>query len=343
MADSSKFALTLGFVVSCLFGSLTLANQTSESVAAVAAAPTLNCGTETSDGLTFRYCIEESDPAQNPDILYFMHPVGGSEQSWFTSTAREKLHEEWAKKNIRPPTIISISLGPSWLLTEQGQGNVKDVHALFVNVLMTKLESLLTTKQKARTGQRLLLGQSMGGFNAAMLLLKNGGLFTRVALICPALGTVNPHAPSEQVSSYVKRTGAKESYVQQALQIGRREFATVQAWTDHDPLKLAQRRLNKASPKLYISIGTRDEYGFYEGTKRFAEIAQEKGVKTEFHPMNEGHCALNPPSLADFLKPAASDTPGETKTHIKSESKSHSTDSERSSSSRRKSLQKNAS
>ena len=54
-------------------------------------------------------------------------------------------------------------------------------------------------------------------------------------------------------------------------------------------------------PALYLSCGLYDKYGNFEGTEALANLAILKGVKTHWHPLYGGHCAIDITSLADFL------------------------------------------
>jgi len=49
------------------------------------------------------------------------------------------------------------------------------------------------------------------------------------------------------------------------------------------------------------TCGIYDAYGNYEGTERLAQLARQRGVQTEWHPLYGGHCASDVSSLADFL------------------------------------------
>lgn len=66
------------------------------------------------------------------------------------------------------------------------------------------------------------------------------------------------------------------------------------------PLALIE-RARPGYPALYLSNGLYDAYGNYEGTERLARVARQRGVRTEWHPLYGGHCAIDIPSLANFL------------------------------------------
>ena len=60
-------------------------------------------------------------------------------------------------------------------------------------------------------------------------------------------------------------------------------------------------RADQSYPELYLSNGLYDKYGNFEGTEALAKLATEKGIKTRWHPLYGGHCAIDIASLADFL------------------------------------------
>jgi S-formylglutathione hydrolase FrmB len=146
------------------------------------------------------------------------------------------------------------------------------------------------------------MGESMGGFNAAILALKNESLFKRVALLCPGIPTLGPYTPEAEVKAFLDRNKAfvNEGYVRSLIAWARDEFPTQKDWTNHDPLNLVN-GLSKASPTFYVSCGAQDEYGFFEGAEQFTNIARAKGVWTQWVPLKGAHCAIDANTVASFF------------------------------------------
>src|SRR5690348_12112924 len=70
--------------------------------------------------LAFKYCVSAVPGSLNPDHLYYFHGMTGSEQSWSTPASfGEEVRKAWGRMGFQPPTIISISFGPTWFLVEK--------------------------------------------------------------------------------------------------------------------------------------------------------------------------------------------------------------------------------
>ena len=80
-----------------------------------------------------------------------------------------------------------------------------------------------------------------------------------------------------------------------------RQYAANDAeWQRVSPLALIE-RAGPSYPALYLSNGLYDVYGNFAGTQRLADMARQRGVRTEWHPLYGGHCATDVASLAAFL------------------------------------------
>jgi pimeloyl-ACP methyl ester carboxylesterase len=258
------------------------------------------CGSETIQSVPFNWCIDYGDPSLNSDFVYYMHSLGGSEENWAAEPQGNLVRDEWKRLGVASPTVISVSFGAAWLLTEVAQPSRPALYGIFVHDIMPLMES----KLPAQRGRRLLVGISMGGFNSAQLLTKNGELFDRVAMVCPAIAVVSPHADQAEIDAFVERHKdyINPDLVKGMLKWGRREFLTEQDWLDHSPVLLAS-RLTPKSPVLQISCGDRDEFGFNEGAQAFAQKAMAMGVNTTWELIPGGHCVMDTVQIARFLAP----------------------------------------
>ncbi len=82
--------------------------------------------------------------------------------------------------------------------------------------------------------------------------------------------------------------------------MAKKYVANEEEWKNFSPIELIKKD-NIQFPELYLSCGLYDKYGNYEGTETLVNIANSKGVKTNWHPLYGGHCAIDINSLADFL------------------------------------------
>jgi pimeloyl-ACP methyl ester carboxylesterase len=241
-----------------------------------------------------KWCIQPTDRSKNPFVVYFFHGLTLDEHRWQTADFAQEIRAIWRAKGLTPPTVISISFGRVWLLTQTRDKK----YDFFVNSLMPYFEKMIGPVSAA---QRIAVGESMGGFNVAQLFLKNPALFSRFAMHCPAITDVGPFDSDTDLWAFIKRTGADPLRVLLTKIIGLYEFKNEREWLAHSAVYLADQA--KVLPtKVYLSCGNKDQFGFYEGTGR---VAQEVANKTEglqyvFIPGGD-HGTVDTASLANFI------------------------------------------
>jgi len=140
----------------------------------------------------------------------------------------------------------------------------------------------------------------MGGLNVLIAGLSYPEQFAKVAALCPGVYADSPFASLGTMKAALERTGASPKIILGIWLLARRYLADGNDWRRISPLTLVE-RLKPGDPALYLSCGLYDAYGNYEGTQRLADISQQRGVITEWHPLYGGHCAVDVPSLAAFL------------------------------------------
>lgn len=259
------------------------------------------CGAGLAQGVEYRWCIDSDNKSGNPDVLYYFHGAGRNEQSWTTEKDNQDIQQEWKNRSVAPPTVITVSFGKGWLFADRNQTGGLGLYTIFVNTIMPTLEAKIGGVQ----GRRMVKGESMGGFNASQLLLKSSHLFDRIALLCPAIPTVGPFAPPWELAAFL---GRNRGFVKPELVIGLQlwtmfEYQSPVIWENHNPLNLV-RRMTANAPRLFVTCGDRDEFGFFEGTQNFVRIAKERGVRVNWQPMKGGgHCVHDARSVAAFLAP----------------------------------------
>jgi pimeloyl-ACP methyl ester carboxylesterase len=242
-----------------------------------------------------RYCIYRDRHGTNGDVLYHLHGRNLDERIWNDDTYfTAMLQAEWQRSGALPPIVVTVSYGSTWLLTPKGgkadSGLLED--------FMTRLPAI-----EARTGhprRRLLMGESMGGLNVLVAGLSYPARFSKVAALCPGVYTSSPFAPLSTIRAAMVRTGADPKIIFGVWLMARKYLESDAEWRRISPLDLIK-RAGPAYPVLYLSNGLYDAYGNFEGTQRLANLARQRGVRTEWHPMYGGHCAIDAPSLATFL------------------------------------------
>jgi hypothetical protein len=120
-------------------------------------------------------CVTRTKGSRNPDVLYYLHGGEDDERQWSKTTGyAELIRKRWQAKGFSPPAVAAVSFGRLWLLAEKNASPESGLFEEFTGTVMPTVESQLVERPR----RRLLLGESMGGFNAAVLALKctPGGL-----------------------------------------------------------------------------------------------------------------------------------------------------------------------
>ncbi len=283
-----RFSLLLGVL---FFAPLTLAQNTSHIP------KKLICGKATSSGIGWKYCLHEY-PNSSRKVLYYLHGILGSEHDWKNHELERGIVRRWIERGLKPPIVVSMSMGPVWLLTEKNKSKHSGGYEVFHQEILPTLKNKLGFKSE----EDWLMGVSMGGFNASQLYFKNPSLFKKTALICPAMTTVDPYVNKQGFDDYIYRTGAIPFLVWLSQLITKEHIPDALDWPKHSPIDLGTKYFSRDSKPLYVSNGTRDEFGFHEGDIRLTRIAYERGVPITSHFFTgKGHCYVDSKPIADFF------------------------------------------
>lgn len=250
-----------------------------------------SCGT---DG-PLRYCVYRDRRGTNGDIVYHLHGRNLDERIWNDDTYfTAMIQREWQRSSALPPTVITLSYGETWLLTPKGE----KADSGLLDDLMARLPAIEAKHGTPR--RRLLLGESMGGLNVLLAGLSYPSQFTKVAALCPGVYATSPFASLATMRATMERTGADPKIGFGVWLLARKYLANDGEWRRASPLELIK-QAGPNYPALYLSNGLYDAYGNFEGTERLADMARQRGVTTEWHPIYGGHCATDASSLAAFL------------------------------------------
>ncbi|MNL13453.1 hypothetical protein D3C87_1343620 [compost metagenome] len=193
------------------------------------------------------------------------------------------------------PWVITISYGEAWLLTE-----VDGSYELLQKTMDELLPDIQNQIRPAGFKTKYLVGASMGGFNTSQVLFKRTDMFDKYMLICPAITTVGPFSTQDEIIDYIRRTGAEPKRVGFMIEWGLMEFPSDEEWNKHSPLFLADQA--QSLPKVYVSCGLKDEFGFQEGAEAFFKKINYKAKASWWVPIPNGtHCAFDKKSILKFL------------------------------------------
>lgn len=245
----------------------------------------------------WKYCIHKALQGTNGGIVYLFHGRNLDENTWNDDTYYTSLLQKyWAESNQKPPTIVTVSFGPIWLLAPQGHAEKSGLLDLFHNEVIPEVEDKIGVPV-----YRGVFGESMGGLNSLIVGLKLSSLFQRVAALCPPIYKDSPFSSWQNMKNTIERTGAEPRIILGVLSLAKAFAADNIEWNSIAPLQLIQTVDAKTIPSLYISAPLYDKYGNFEGAESFVTAARKRGIQTSWHPLYGGHCAIDIVSLAQYL------------------------------------------
>jgi pimeloyl-ACP methyl ester carboxylesterase len=257
---------------------------------------TETCGKTSAGAITYNYCVFPSSDINNKDLIIHFHGLGGSAQTWKNTPGYQSVRTHAKNMGKVMPTVVSVSLGKLWLLTEV---SVKlNRYSSIVTSAIPFLESLAGYTGE---GRRILLGESMGGFNALQVFFRNPNSFDKVAILCPAVADLSPWSTEQEINDFIQRTGAQSIRVAFFMDVAADEFPTPLDWENHNPLVLAH-NFTGSRAAFYMSGNENDEYGFYEGVGFLDGILKTKFARYQYEPLpSTKHCDMNTRAVAKFL------------------------------------------
>ncbi len=166
----------------------------------------IECKTMTPQNM-FNICITQTKGSKNTDVIFHLHGVTGNQQQWIKKF--KSVRDIWRKNGFDAPAVATVSFGPTWFMAEKNSSRYSGLFKFYIDDVMPWVEKNLGYKP----GRKFLLGESMGGFNAAQFYFKRPDIFEKVAIICPAFTTWGPQSSKEEVEEYVKRNNANKGNI----------------------------------------------------------------------------------------------------------------------------------
>ncbi len=248
--------------------------------------------------ISWSYCINKAEDFTNEVVLYHFHGRNGNATWWNDdSYYTADVHRHWQKVGISPPIVVSVSFGKLWLLIDSA--DEPNIYQIFLKHVMEVVES----KLGAPIRERMLVGESMGGFNALLVGLKDKVRFSRVAALCPPLPTVSPFASWKEKLTYIADSSLSWKRAAMLVFFAYKFFPDRDTWTMNDPLSLTSKVEKDKTPNLYLTCGAIDSWGCMEGSEAIAKAVAAKSGEIEWIPRSGGHCDIDSKSLAEFLAP----------------------------------------
>jgi pimeloyl-ACP methyl ester carboxylesterase len=255
------------------------------------------CVSSTAGGHAFTYCIYRAAQGTNGGVVYHFPGRNGDAHGWNDADFYTgQIQAEWQRRKLAPPTVVSVSFGPVWLMMPRTANALSGVLEVFVEHIVPEVETRVGTPR-----YRAVLGASMGGYNALLAALHRPELFAVAIALCAPVYELTPDASLGELHAFAQRSGADPKLLAGLWMVSRRYVQSAADWRALSLFDLLERAEATTFPELYVSCGLYDPYGNYEGTERFAGRALAKGFPVQWRPLYGGHCAVDVTSVAATL------------------------------------------
>ena len=261
------------------------------------------CGQAQARGKAWTYCLYRTPNSSNRDVVFYFHGRGesatGNERAWnrpdfFPAAIRAR----WAAEGKDAPIVYAVSVGSTWVIADRDASSMNVTTNFFDTEVMEHARNTIG----GFSGKILVLGDSMGGLNAASFAIKTSFPVAKLAALCPLIADISPFASPLAVGAFLRaHPETSPQMLTMVMGLGRTAFPSQAEWQAGSPLEVARRR-NEAYPfSFYSSAGRKDRFGIFSGAEALAKEMNRIGTPTTFEPMDEDHCAVNPIAVADFL------------------------------------------
>jgi S-formylglutathione hydrolase FrmB len=242
---------------------------------AVAATGRVECNSIPSKILSkpVRYCIVlppsfDADKSRQFPVLYFLHGLGDSEQS-FIHTGAWNLTEELREKGAIKEFLIATPDGDASFYIDSKDGKMR-----YEDFLLQEFFPFIEKRYRVAPGRghRAIAGISMGGYGALHLAFRHPQLFSSAGAHSAALieklplflGTT-PNSPRSRILGEVFGSPPDAAF-----------------WDRNSPLTLA-RTADLRGLKIYFDCGDQDDYGFDAGAALLDKVLSSRHIPHEYH------------------------------------------------------------
>ncbi len=248
----------------------------------------MRCASET-DPIPWEYCVHHSPGSASGDLLVYFHGRRGNARWWNDATYYTgELYTHWRDRGTQPPTVVSISFGPLWVLSGENG-------AAFEGVIERSRDHAVDWA--GHDFDRLLVvGESMGGYNALLAGLDARVPVDKVAALCPPLSATSPFGTG--VLGRLRESAPREAFMLFAF--SRAFFHDEVHWRHTDPVARVSAG-ESFEPALHLSCGEHDPWGCQQGGQVLVDTLRAAGQSPQWQLLPQGHCAIDSRSLADFL------------------------------------------
>jgi len=239
----------------------------------------VECGAQPSKilGRSVRFCAVlpppyDAQPERRFPVLYWLHGLGGNEQSFINSGGLTLLEEMRREHRVGDFILITPDAGSSFYLNSRdSRDRYED---FFIREFVPAMERRF--RIETRRDGRGISGVSMGGFGALHYGLKYPELFGAVSAHSAALMQEPPPAFT---------SGARLGFLEDVFgyPVDRAFWERNSVFTD------ARRAPVHLRWRIYFDCGSEDDYGFDEGNRALDRLLTSRGIPHEFHLYPGGH------------------------------------------------------
>jgi S-formylglutathione hydrolase FrmB len=232
-----------------------------------------------------RYCAMlpasyETEKTRKYPVLYFLHGLGGSEQSLIEGGGWGVIQDLRQRHKIGDFLVVALEGQDSFFI------NSADGKYRYSDFFLKEFIPYIETHFRIIRGRasRGITGLSMGGYGALRFAFAYPELFSSVSAQSPALIT----EPPKQLDTNLEMGGPLPRL------LGRIFGSPIDRahWERNNPFVLARLRRSRLKHQfIYFNCGRQDEYGFAEGAEKLHKQLRAERVPHEFHLYPGGHDA----------------------------------------------------
>jgi pimeloyl-ACP methyl ester carboxylesterase len=228
---------------------------------------------------TVKYCIYQNSPTPKSTIWFF-HGLG-DDQNVFIDPQGSRISYRHFMEQVSEVRIVAISYGLLWMLTpssvrtqEPQQGTID----VFRNQIIPYVQSLTTLPRPW-----VVMGQSMGGFNAAQLCAGAPDLWQKCVLLNSMMPSCDPFTGA--LAGGLNPIGGGFGYINichPGPDAMVKDQFTPSEYSSYQPVETLKRAIQL--PKTYVTACELDDFGLFTGPKSWSIQADALGHDIRWSP-----------------------------------------------------------
>lgn len=233
---------------------------------------------------TVQYCVQRTRPDRSPEgepVFYFMHGIFGDAKRWQKNRYDESVRKLASQEGFAAASFVSFDTSALSYFIDQAGSPRMAFQTWFLEEFIPYIES--TRRVCAVRECRGVIGNSMGGLGALHTALRFPEVFGLVAVNSPALLPFNIFEPWADWKSYIDRHPISRLKGRFLLQDSRKAFGTRENFDLHDPAWIVTHQWDsgRVFPALFMDVGGKDSWGFWEGFFRMRSALESRGIEFE--------------------------------------------------------------